>query len=66
MKMELISNAEKKGDFDLWEPAMVDVIREIEHHVEKLKKAEREGSDDEIKEYAADIANYCMKAYEIA
>lgn len=64
MVEELEANAHK-GSFLLWTPTP-DVIRvEIGHHTEKLVQAMYSCDRERTTEYAADIANYALKAFSI-
>ena len=63
MLREIKAN-EAKGDWSEWKPNKEQLLSEINHHCSKLKTALEEGNHSEVAEYAADIANYCMKAYE--
>jgi hypothetical protein len=68
MKAELESNyASGKGDFDLWIPKDKNqIMREIDHHVEKLRAALFFEIDEErVSEHSADVANACMKCFEV-
>lgn len=62
MEEELIKN-ENKGSWLLWKPNNVDLKMEINHHVLKLFKAMDLQNKELIKEYSADVANLCEKAF---
>lgn len=61
---ELNAN-EGKGNFSNWIPDKKELLREMDHHLNKFKLALATDDCELITEYAADIANYCMKAYQI-
>lgn len=63
MNRELQNNA-VKGSFTDWEPTKRELLAEIDHHLNKFKVALSADDHDKITEYAADIANFCMKAHE--
>lgn len=63
MDKELKANA-VKGNWDDWKPNKDDAFSELEHHVEKLKKALQEGKAGSVTEFSADIANITMKISE--
>lgn len=64
MLFELESNAHK-GDFDVWQPTPRELVVEINHHLEKLNYCIFTKNPEGIREYAADLANYCLKAYSL-
>lgn len=66
MGREVAAN-QHKGDWRTWathtDMTWEALVEEIDHHVEKLEKAAREGNLERIREYAADIANCSMFAF---
>lgn len=62
MKYELRANA-LKGDWQEWKPLYKEFCEELDHHVAKLKIAINYANYDEIKEFSADTANLCEKAF---
>jgi hypothetical protein len=42
------------------------LLSEIYHHFKKLRSALLDGDTGEVKEFSADIANYCNKAFDDA
>lgn len=64
MDTELKANEPQKGDWTKWKPNPVGALRELGHHVGKLTDNIRD--EGKVREYAADVANICMKIYERA
>lgn len=64
MEAELKAN-EHKGDWDTWKPDKATINKEIEYHSWKLMVALLHDQADAITEYAADVANLCMKTDEL-
>lgn len=64
MAFELKAN-EHKGDFDNWQPSPEDLISEVRYHLEKLYLALVGGNKEQVNEYAADIGNYLLKAFQM-
>ena len=64
MQKELADNFRQKGDWDQWHPSPLLLFDEISDHLTKLREAIALGNSDKVKEHAADVANYCMKAVE--
>ena len=65
MRDELAANEQNKGDWSTWRPDRDDAFREVQDHMTKLYWALSSGDRDKISEHAADIANACMKIYEL-
>jgi hypothetical protein len=64
MDREIERNSEK-GDWGKWDPHPIEWFWEIQYHLGKLQIAIKEGEHDEIREYSADVANYCEKAFSL-
>lgn len=64
MQRELELNA-YKGAWENWKPDVRELLAEIDHHREKLIHALRAGNNDQVSEFSADIANFCMKFHEL-
>ena len=64
MNEELNKN-EHKGNWNNWVPNDIDLKLEINHHVLKLYKAIDLNDLELIKEYSADVANLCEKAFVV-
>jgi len=65
-KRELVRN-NHKGDWDKYKPTRKQLIQEISWHNAKLHAAVLgDGTTEEIMELAADIANLCEKAFDMA
>lgn len=63
MTAELMAN-ETKGQWKDWKPTPEDALRDLDHHIAKLKASiADQGATLEL---TADIANICMKVYERA
>lgn len=62
--LELLANG-RKGDWKDWKPDMPTLIQEIDHHLNKLRRAFLEQDPARISEYSADIANFCAKAHAL-
>lgn len=65
MESELLANSHK-GDWGAWAPTPDACLSELEHHMEKLRQAFRDGLPELVREYAADVANIAQKAHAIA
>ena len=63
MECELLANSHK-GDFNKWRPSDEDILKKIDHHLNKLKKALLEKNKSEIREFSANIGNFSKKIYE--
>ena len=61
---ELEAN-EHKGDFDHWRPNRFELVKELNHHLSKLRVAIMNHRHEEITEYSADVANLCAKAIDL-
>lgn len=71
MRHELTANS-GKGDFASWEPKLVDLNSEIDHHLRKLRDAMKIAEESnlpnsraDVTEYAADVGNYMVKAIQM-
>lgn len=64
MVKELEANS-GKGDWRDWHPDRSLIVSEIRHHVDKLAEAIDKHHPALVSEFAADLANYAMKASEI-
>lgn len=64
MNRELVNNSRTKGDWKTWLPDKLLLISEITWHFSKFVQALMIDNREKISEYAADIANYAMKADE--
>ena len=64
MEAELVSNSAHKGDWIEWQPDKLLLVAELNWHLAKLVQAITSGDRKKISEYAADVANYGMKADE--
>jgi len=62
MRYELRANAEK-GNWQEWKPTYKEFCEELDHHVAKLKIAINYANYDNVKEFSADTANLCEKAF---
>lgn len=62
MRYELKENA-LKGNWQEWKPTYKEFCEELDHHVAKLKIAINYANYDDIKEFSADTANLCEKAF---
>jgi hypothetical protein len=60
-----LANNEHKGDFDVWQPTKGELLEEINYHFQKFASALLHNQDDKVTEYAADLANYYLKAYSM-
>ncbi|HLM61147.1 MAG TPA: hypothetical protein VK308_10100, partial [Pyrinomonadaceae bacterium] len=65
MEAELLSNSAHKGDWISWLPDKLLLVAELNWHLAKLVQAIMDNDSSKVSEYAADIANYGMKADEI-
>jgi hypothetical protein len=65
MQRELEANAHK-GDWLAWQPDRYDLYVELRHHSKKLLDAIHSADHNLTAERAADLANLCMKAWEMA
>jgi hypothetical protein len=66
MEWEIHENRQNgKGDWHGWKPGKLLLVAEINWHVAKLIGAIERGDAVKISEYAADVANYMMKADEV-
>lgn len=65
MSIELEANAHK-GDWNKWKPQPEDIIKEMDHHLNKLKLAFYVQDLERIKEFSADLANFCEKSFDYA
>lgn len=63
MHAELLANAHK-GDWSAWNPRPDQAMSEFDHHDSKLRRAVDDKDAAKTREYAADIANICMKIWE--
>lgn len=62
---ELEANTHK-GDFALWTPDPMYLATEIGHHTDKMvNELIYTRNPDRVTEYAADIANYALKAFSL-
>jgi hypothetical protein len=62
MRYELRANAHK-GNWQEWKPDYKEFCEELDHHVAKLKIAINYGNYKDTKEFSADTANLCEKAF---
>jgi hypothetical protein len=62
MRYELRANAEK-GNWQEWKPTYEEFCEELDHHVAKLKIAINYANYKDVKEFSADTANICEKAF---
>lgn len=65
MDAELVTNSKTKGDWKNWMPDKLLLISEITWHFSKLVTALMNDDRQKVSEYAADLANYGMKADEV-
>jgi hypothetical protein len=63
MQIELAAN-QHKGDWKEWHPSKFDILSDLQHHLNKLQFAVMEDEKDLTAEYAADLANITMKAFD--
>lgn len=52
-----------KGDWQDWQPTMEELLSEIDHHLAKLKKAAAAQDVIGVREFSADLGNYCSKVF---
>jgi hypothetical protein len=71
MERELQAN-DGKGEWSNWQPSGLEILGEMEHHFDKLKlvlaACDSDPASDasqRASEFAADIANFSMKAWEL-
>jgi hypothetical protein len=65
MEKELNANSHK-GDREGWlKMTEEQALGEIEYHVSKLSKAMTDMNPEDVREYAADVANLCMMLLDI-
>lgn len=65
MAEELVANA-GKGSFSGWQPDADALLSETAHHMAKLRAALASHDVVATREHAADVANYAMKAWQLA
>lgn len=72
MDRELEANTAKKGPWRDWQGTRENVINELRYHVDKLEEAlevdepwHDPWEPEKVAEYAADVANIAMKAWEL-
>jgi hypothetical protein len=59
-----LNNNSHKGNRSDWVPQDSDIYREIQHHLSKMRVAVEMKRKKDVTEYAADLANFCMKLHE--
>jgi hypothetical protein len=62
MRYELKANA-LKGNWQEWKPDYEHWSKELDHHIKKLKHAIKVRNFELVKEFSADTANLCEKAF---
>lgn len=58
-----LQNNQHKGNWLNWHPDKDMLFSEIQHHLNKLKNALDSNDKELVKEYSADIANFCEKSF---
>jgi len=64
MQRELRRN-QIKGDWRRWRPSIFLLVSELAYHQAKLVHALYTEQPKRVREFAADVANYAMKAHEM-
>ena len=64
MEREIQENAHK-GDWDDWTPSPVELLGEVQHHLDKLKLALGKDNRLAVAEFSADVANFMMKLSQL-
>lgn len=63
---EIQANTEKKGPWSAWKPTKKEALTELGWHTAKLNGAVLNDDLEDVKQYAADVANICEKIHRMA
>ena len=65
MAQEIEHNTPLKGDWVAWNPTRAEIISELDKHCRQLRAALSVEHVNSTREFAADVANIAMKAFEL-